>query len=439
MVRVLVVIGLNIFIIAALSVTIYFFVINFYRVQSEFIQLGSIFIVFFSALIVFRYMFLLLFSLLKIIQKTADGENKRTFQKINIDKKVTIIVPAYNEELIIYEALVSLLQQNHTNLEILVIDDGSTDQTYKIAKQFEFSKNEASLKVLRKRNAGKAYAINYGIGHSTGEFIMVVDADSTLEINAVSLLVEHFTDSEVGAVAGSVVVDNTANTLTKLQSLEYIQGLNLVKNGQAFLKMVNIIPGPIGMFRKDALIKVGLYENDTFAEDCDITLKLMAHGYKIDYEMDAFAYTEAPENLLDLIKQRYRWTRGILQSIRKHKKLLWGGNSFIMTFTLWYMLFESVFWPFVHVWVGVFIIYISLVTGAHSLIFFWWLMFTILDMAGSLYCVLVTKARLTLVFYSIYYRIFYIQIINVAKIFSTLEEFLQIKMDWGKLERKTSK
>jgi cellulose synthase/poly-beta-1,6-N-acetylglucosamine synthase-like glycosyltransferase len=211
----------------------------------------------------------------------------------------------------------------------------------------------------------------------------------------------------------------------------------MVRNGQAFLKLVNIIPGPIGMFRKNALIEVGLYDDDTFAEDCDVTLKLISKGYKIDFEPDAVAYTEAPEELSNLIKQRYRWTRGILQAIRKHKKLLWKWRGNIAaSFTMWYMLFEAIFWPFMDLWANMFILYSAMVSGYSILMFYWWVMFTIVDIAGALFCILVTGDRLSLAFYAIYYRLFFIQIINLAKILSTFEEWFGVKMSWGKLDRK---
>jgi cellulose synthase/poly-beta-1,6-N-acetylglucosamine synthase-like glycosyltransferase len=211
----------------------------------------------------------------------------------------------------------------------------------------------------------------------------------------------------------------------------------MVRNGQAFLKLVNIIPGPIGMFRKNALYDVGLYDDDTFAEDCDVTLKLIAKGYKIEFESDAVAYTEAPEHLLDLIKQRYRWTRGILQAIKKHKYLLWHiKKNPAASFTMWYMLFESVFWPFMDVWTNLFIMYLAVFSGTSILIFYWWCMFTILDVAGAFYCVLVTGEDISLIFYAAMYRLFFIEIINIAKILSTFEEWFGIEMSWGKLERK---
>ncbi|WP_457562918.1 glycosyltransferase family 2 protein [Caminibacter pacificus] len=381
-------------------------------------------------------MLLLFFSILKTIFKTADEKH---LEKINktLNHKVSIIVPAYNEEKIIAKSLESLVNQTYQNLEIIVVDDGSTDRTSEIAKYFKKHSNGKKVKVLKKSNGGKASAINHGIRHSTGELIMVVDADSKLEKNAVKLMERYFIDPNVAAVAGSVYVSNQTNLLTKLQALEYIEGLNMVRNGQALLKLVNIIPGPIGMFRKDALYEVGLYDNDTFAEDCDVTLKLITRGYKIDFESDAVAYTEAPEHLLDLIKQRYRWTRGILQAIKKHKGLLWNiRKNPAASFTMWYMLFESVFWPFMDVWTNMFIIYLSVFSGVSILIFYWWSIFTILDMAGALYCILITNNRLSLVFYAVFYRLYFISIINIAKIFSTIEEWFGIEMTWGKLERK---
>jgi cellulose synthase/poly-beta-1,6-N-acetylglucosamine synthase-like glycosyltransferase len=434
MVKKTILILLNIIIVVILGFLLFTFYNKFQNVQNVFVKTGVFIILFFTLIVISRYMLLLYFSIIKLIMKTSDEKN---IQRVKTNFKVTIIVPAYNEEKVLPKSLPSLIAQTHPNIEILVVDDGSTDLTYQIAKNYEFESDTKSLKVLTKPNSGKANAINYGIKHANGELIMVVDADSRLEKNAVELMAQYFLNPEVAAVAGSVYVSNQNNLLTKLQALEYIEGLNMVRNGQAFLKLVNIIPGPIGMFRKDALYDVGLYDDDTFAEDCDVTLKLISKGYKIDFESDAVAYTEAPEHFLDLIKQRYRWTRGILQAIKKHKYLLWHfRKNPAASFTMWYMLFESVFWPFMDVWTNFFIIYLSIVSGVSILIFFWWVMFTILDMAGALYCVLVTGEKLSLVFYAVFYRLFFIEFINITKILSTFEEWFGIEMTWGKLERK---
>ncbi len=434
MVKQFILILLNILIVLILGSLLYIFYDKFQHIQNIFIKTGVVIVLFFTLIIISRYMFLLYFSIIKLIMKTSDEEKNK---RVKTNFKVSIIVPAYNEEKVLPKSLPSLIAQTHPNIEIIVVDDGSTDLTYQIAKNYEFESDTKSLKVLTKPNSGKANAINYGIKHATGELIMVVDADSKLDKNAVELMAGYFINPEIAAVAGSVYVSNQNNLITKLQALEYVEGLNMVRNGQAFLKLVNIIPGPIGMFRKDALYDVGLYDDDTFAEDCDVTLKLITKGYKIDFESDAVAYTEAPEHILDLIKQRYRWTRGILQAIKKHKYLLWHFRKKpAASFTMWYMLFEAVFWPFMDIWTNLFIIYLSIISGVSILIFFWWVMFTILDMAGALYCVLVTGESLSLVFYAVFYRLFFIEFINIAKILSTFEEWFGIEMSWGKLERK---
>ncbi len=365
--------------------------------------------------------------------------NKDDSTSLSLHEKpfVSIIVPCFNEEKVLKASLESLMKLTYPKFEILVIDDGSSDDTYLMAKNMEFNHGDIRLKAYTKTNGGKANALNFGIQRARGELFLAVDADSKLSAESLELMVEYFEDEEIAAVAGSVYVTNTDNLWTKLQALEYIQGLNLVRNGQAYFKLVNIIPGPIGMFRKAAVEKIGMYKDDTFAEDCDLTLRLIEAGYKIDYEIDAISYTEAPESLLDLLKQRYRWTRGILQSILKHKrKLLSVYSDFSIAMVLWYMLFEAIFWPIASIFANIFIIWISLASGYGEMLLYWWVIFTILDVSASIYCVSVTKERMKLVLYSIYYRIFFINIINIAKVLASVEEFVGIEMHWGKLDRK---
>ncbi len=403
--------------------------------ESLFVKTGVIVILLFSLIVIARYFILLFFSMLNLYRHI----NKDDSNPLPEHKKpfVSIIVPAYNEEKVLKASLESLMKLSYAKYEILVIDDGSSDDTYLMAKNMEFNHGDIRLKAYTKPNGGKANALNFGIQKARGELFLAVDADSKLSAESLDLMVEYFEDKEIAAVAGSVYVTNTDNLWTKLQALEYIQGLNLVRNGQAYFKLVNIIPGPIGMFRKEAVQKIGMYKDDTFAEDCDLTLRLIAAGYKIDYEIDAISYTEAPESLLDLLKQRYRWTRGILQSILKHKrKLLSVYPDFSIAMVLWYMLFEAIFWPIASIFANIFIIWISLASGYGEMLLYWWIIFTILDVSASIYCVSVTKERMKLVLYSIYYRIFFINIINIAKVLASVEEFVGIEMNWGKLDRK---
>lgn len=400
--------------------------------QSEFLILGSQIIMGFTLIVILRYILLLFFSMLKTIKNTT-----KSIDRSRNRFKVSIIVPAFNEELVIIKSIQSLMRQSYPFIEIIVVDDGSTDQTYKLAKNLEFNRSNQSLLVLTKPNEGKAKALNFGIEKSSGELIMVVDSDSALSNDAVELMVNYFNEQEIGAVAGSVFISNRVNTITKLQALEYIEGLNMVRNGQAFFSLVSIIPGPIGMFRKSAILAAGGYENDTFAEDADLTMKLIGAGYKIEFEARAIAYTEAPEGLLDLIKQRYRWTRGILQSLKKHKSRLWQVfHEPTISLVIWYMLFEAIFWPIFDVFATIFCIYVAYLFGESSLLFYWWILFTVMDIAGAVYCLMLTGESLYLSFYAILYRLYFISIINISKIFATLDEFKNTKMEWGKLDRK---
>ncbi len=398
------------------------------------VKIGVVVILIFSLIVIARYFLLLFFSMLNLYRHVNIEEK----ESIPLEDKplISIIVPCFNEEKVIKASLESLIKQTYPKFEILVIDDGSSDDTFLIAKNMEFNHGNIRLKAYKKENGGKANALNFGIQRARGEFFVAVDADSKLSPESLDLMIEYFDDPKIAAVAGSVYVTNTDNIWTKLQALEYIQGLNLVRNGQAYFKLVNIIPGPLGMFRKEMVQKIGLYKDDTFAEDCDLTLRLIEAGYKIDYEIDAISYTEAPEDLLDLLKQRYRWTRGILQAILKHKRKLFALRPFSTTLVLWYMLFEAIFWPIASIFANIFIIWTSLASGYGEMLLYWWLIFTILDVSASIYCISVTKEKMKLVLYSIYYRIFFINIINIAKVFASLEELFGIEMNWGKLDRK---
>src|SRR5213076_1092898 len=238
-----------------------------------------------------------------------------------------------------------------------------------------------NVTVHQKENSGKADTLNYGIHRSKAPIVVCMDSDSRLTANALRYAIRHFNDQCVGAVAGNVKVINRHNIWTKLQALEYIEGLNIVRNAQAFFRSVNVIPGPIGIFRRTAIEATGGYDSDTFAEDVDMTVKMLADGWKINYETKAVAFTEAPEVLLDIIKQRYRCSRGILQALRKQKHLLTRSSGTVTTpLSLWYMIFEGMVWPAMNIFSSVFFVWIALIYGMTKLLVMWWILLTILDL-----------------------------------------------------------
>jgi cellulose synthase/poly-beta-1,6-N-acetylglucosamine synthase-like glycosyltransferase/spore germination protein YaaH/peptidoglycan/xylan/chitin deacetylase (PgdA/CDA1 family) len=244
---------------------------------------------------------------------------------------VSIIVPAFNEEVNAVKSLHNLLQCIYPNFEIIFVDDGSSDATYRNVKQ-AFEGNSA-VKVFTKQNGGKASALNFGIGHSNADYVVCIDADTKLAPDAVSMLMKHFLNKikgfqkEIGAVAGTVKVGNEVNLLTKWQSIEYISSQNFDRRGFAYANAITVIPGAIGAFRKDALIEAGGFTTDTLAEDCDITLRILEAGYIVTNEPKAIAYTEAPESLKQFMKQRRRWTFGVLQTFWKHKYSLFAKSN----------------------------------------------------------------------------------------------------------------
>ncbi len=350
---------------------------------------------------------------------------------------ISVIVPAYNEAEVIEASIRSLLRLDYPHVEILVVDDGSRDTTAARARRVAEEAPPGRVRVVSQPNGGKATALNTGIRESRGDFVLCMDADSTLAPESLRHAVEHLVDDPaLGAVAGAVDVANAGRLLTRLQALEYVQGLNIVRQAMGWAGVVNIIPGPVGLFRKRALYDVGGYDADTFAEDCDVTLKLLVRGWTITYEPRARAATEAPETLRALFQQRYRWTRGILQAVRKHAGLLTRPLRHpIQSLVLWYMVFEALIWPAMNLMANAVLLYLALAHGVSATLVVWWLMLTLLDLAISLFAVSMEEQSLRLVPHAIVYRMFFSLAIDTCKVLATLEEVMGLGMRWGKLAR----
>jgi cellulose synthase/poly-beta-1,6-N-acetylglucosamine synthase-like glycosyltransferase len=334
----------------------------------------------------------------------------------------------------------SLVELDYPNYEVIIVNDGSTDNTAEVAsKLVGYHKGKSGMirvSLINKPNGGKSKALNAGIQYSEADFCVSVDGDSKLSPDALKMGIRHFIDPSVGAVAGNVKVLNRGKIVTDLQALEYIEGLNLARFAQGLLKMVNIIPGPIGIFRKSALRSAGFYSSDTFAEDADLTLKILAAGWRVEYEPRAISYTEAPEKFMQLLKQRYRWTRGILQAIRKHKKHIYNPTiNFNNTLILWSMFYEALVWPAMNIFANLFFMVVGVLYHMSALVVFWWIGIMSLDMMAAVYCLAVEKEEFRLVFYAFIYRLLFILMVDVTKAMATIEEFLGIEMTWGKLER----
>ncbi len=401
------------------------------QVQMFLIRLVVVSLIIFLGIIFLRYFTLLWFAYLHHAEKDVTAG-----EPWDEMPPVSVIVPAFNEEDVIEQAIESLLELDYPQYEVIVIDDGSTDRTEERARRWEGRAGEVEIRVLTKRNGGKAAALNAGIAQAQHPIVLCMDADSWMEPQTLRAAIPHFKDPTVGAVAGNVKVENRNGWLTRLQALEYIEGLNMPRRAQGFIGAVNIVPGPVGIFRREALEEVGGYDTDTFAEDADLTVKLVTEGWKVLYEDAAITWTAAPETAMDLIQQRYRWTRGLLQALRKRKgALLRPFPDFPLWLSLVQMAFESVLWPILNVYAHLFFAVVALSLGAGELLLYWWALLTMLDLVIALITVAMEEEELGLVPYALVYRFFFILFLDVTKTFAAVEEALNLGMEWGKLRR----
>jgi cellulose synthase/poly-beta-1,6-N-acetylglucosamine synthase-like glycosyltransferase len=231
---------------------------------------------------------------------------------------VAVVVPAYNESVGIARAVRSLADSDYPSFEIVVVDDGSTDDTAGVAEGLGLE----CVRVLRKQNGGKASALNAGIEATHAPVVVMVDGDTVFEREALGRLVQPLGDPSVGAVSGNTKVGNRRGLLGRWQHIEYVTGFNLDRRMYEALQCTPTVPGAIGAFRRDALEEVGGVSGATLAEDTDLTLAIGRTGRRIVYAEDARAWTEAPSTFGDLWRQRYRWSYGTMQAVWKHKGAL---------------------------------------------------------------------------------------------------------------------
>ena len=266
---------------------------------------------------------ILLFLILALIQRMR--ERQRIFP-VGFTPSVSVIIAAYNEEKVIARTVQSLLDGDYASLEIIVVDDGSRDRTSEVVQQ-TFA-GVPNVRLMRKENGGKASALNYGLLVAQGDIMVSLDADTLFAPDTITRLVRHFADKNVGAVSGNVRVGNTHNIFTKWQSLEYTTSQNFDRRGYDLLNCITVVPGAVGAMRRSAVVGVGGYTHDTLAEDTDLTWKMRRAGWRIVNDNSAMAYTEAPETLRDLAKQRFRWAFGTLQCLWKHRGALGHNGAF---------------------------------------------------------------------------------------------------------------
>jgi poly-beta-1,6 N-acetyl-D-glucosamine synthase len=413
-------------------ITLVYFNFSFNRLAATnlFVDISVFVLLSFLLILVIRYAFLIWFAYLQHVEHMDEPFESHEYPMISV------LVPAFNEGKVIEASVTPLLSMEYPRFEVVVIDDGSTDDTYERALQLSRMYGGGKVRVITQPNGGKATALNTGIANSRGELVLCMDGDSRLETQTLMQAAKHFADPTVGAVAGNVKVANRLNLLTKMQALEYIEGLSLVRTAHAFFRRVAVIPGPIGVFRRSVLEQIGGYLKDTYAEDCELTMRILMAGWKVKYESRAVAWTEAPETVAALFKQRYRWSRGILQAVVKHKKMLLKPLPDVLDWIfLWMLVFESMIWPGMNLFAILFFVFVAVSAGLSNIIVLWWAQLTVLDIVAALFCVALEKEDIRLALYSALYRLWFIPLVDVIKFFASLDEMFGVGMGWGKLER----
>ena len=263
-----------------------------------------------------------------ILAALALGSRRRAVRPvpppIDPGRFVSVIIPAFNEARVIKASVTRVLASREVGLEVIVVDDGSTDATSAIVR--EAFAGEPRVRLITLANGGKARALNHALAEAKGDVVVSLDADTEFEAETIARLARWFADPAIGAVAGNAKVGNRVNLVTRWQAVEYVTAQNLERRALARFDAITVVPGAVGAWRREALIGVGGYPTDTLAEDQDLTIAIQRAGWQVGYDTDAVAWTEAPETFRALARQRFRWAFGTLQCLWKHQSLLRQGR-----------------------------------------------------------------------------------------------------------------
>ncbi len=344
--------------------------------------------------------------------------------------KISVLVPAYNEEKVIRTTIESLLSTDYPDKEIIVIDDGSKDKTLEIASHYK-----DKVKVIHKENGGKASALNTGMLYATGSIITILDADTIIGHTALKHIAKSFSNENVAAVAGNIKIRNRINCLTWCQALEYLSGIQIMRRGLDYFGAITIVPGALGAFKKKKLEEAGAYHKDTLVEDFDATMKVLRSGMIISGSNMATAYTQAPQKLYDFYKQRKRWYRGNLQVLRRHSDILLNPRfGYLHKFSYPLLVIHMLVIPTTSLLVLVFAVY-QLFLGNYSYVAFVLGMFIVLQYLLSAMAVRMDKDDKKMILYSVFLVIGYKQLTDILQLKAIFEEFIGLKAKWTSAQR----
>jgi cellulose synthase/poly-beta-1,6-N-acetylglucosamine synthase-like glycosyltransferase len=385
----------------------------------------------YSIVVAFGMMLTFMYSLVNVPLTIYHKKLERQVPPLILSPPISIIVPAYNEEKAIDKTLRSIIEADYPNKEVIVVDDGSTDNTYALASRYKDSLPAGKFKMLQKeQNRGKFSAINYGIRFATGEFVLVIDADSIVGRDAIKELVKYFHLSDVVAVGGNIKVLNRINLLTYCQALEYLIGINLFKRAFDIFGVVMVVPGPLGGFRRKTLAVIGEFDGDTLTEDFDATVKVLKTGKAVQASSDAMCFTEAPSCMKSLYRQRLRWNRGNLQTMLKHRDIVTNTRYRMLQQYGYPLVFLTMLiLPFLGMVVAAFII-MAILLGQWLFILFTFLIFAALEFLLSAIAVVMDKEDWKLTLLAPLLVIGYKQLLDFFVIKSVLDVLFRRDLRW---------
>ncbi|WP_328905535.1 bifunctional polysaccharide deacetylase/glycosyltransferase family 2 protein [Streptomyces sp. NBC_00234] len=386
-----------------------------------------------GVLTVLRLVLLLTVARMHVARVRAKRSRRRGAPRVPpLTDPVSVIVPAYNEEAGIEATVRSLLASTHEYVQVIVVDDGSTDRTYEIAESIPDSR----VMVVRQPNGGKASALNTGLAWAHFDIVVMIDGDTVFEPEAIRNLIQPLSDPRVGAVSGNTKVGNRQGILGRWQHLEYVIGFNLDRRMFDVMECMPTVPGAIGAFRRDALMGVGGVSDATLAEDTDLTMALGRAGWRVVYEESAIAWTEAPSSVRQLWKQRYRWCYGTLQAMWKHRRALVerGPGGKLGRRGLTYLaLFQTVL-PLLAPLVDVFALYGLLFrdAGQSALV---WLGFTAVQVFCAVYALRLDREKFEPL-WTLPLQIFvYRQLMYLVVVQSVVTALLGNRLGWQRMDR----
>lgn len=346
---------------------------------------------------------------------------------------VAVIVPAFNEARVIRRTLGTLLASDYPHLRILVVDDGSTDDTAAIVA--DMARSDPRMRVVSKPNGGKHSALNLGFRAVEEEFIVTIDADTLVPPRTIGRLIAPFADARVDAVCGNVQVGNVRNLLTAFQDVEYVTSQNYDRRAFDVLNCISVVPGATGAWRRSTVLGVGGYSPETLTEDADLTLSLLGAGGRIVYAPEARSVTEAPEGPQPLFRQRFRWSFGSLQCLWKHRQRL--GYGTLGCVALPNMLIFQVLFPLLSP-LGDAILLWSLLRGELGAVAAGYCTFVILDLVASSIAFRLDRHPVRRLGVVLIQRLYYRQFMYLVTIKAVIAALRGGRHGWNKLERRAT-